>query len=161
MGRSMPPKPFSYLPDPRLNWEEKLLLQLEVAGQIRTKKEKHSLKTKAHAIHLCFFHANLHHHTDRWSRKSSCCALCFLLWGCAVLCLPKPPPHHTPKLTATKVAGAVRGAWKHTGVVVSHDPKGAEQQTFVSSEGINQAFLSSEDINQALFRDVGYGGRCL
>ncbi|KAF3952551.1 hypothetical protein CMV_021905 [Castanea mollissima] len=34
MGRSMPPKPFSYLPDPRLNWEEKLLLQLEVAGQI-------------------------------------------------------------------------------------------------------------------------------
>nr|POE52370.1 hypothetical protein CFP56_66431 [Quercus suber] len=39
------------------------------------------------------------------------------------LCLPKPPPHHTPKLTATEVAGAVRGAWKHTGAAVSHDPK--------------------------------------
>ncbi|KAK7851897.1 hypothetical protein CFP56_040750, partial [Quercus suber] len=38
---------------------------------------------------------------------------------------------------------------------------GAEQQTFVSSEGINQALLSSKDINQALFRDVSYGGRCL
>ncbi|KAF3962695.1 hypothetical protein CMV_012825 [Castanea mollissima] len=75
--------------------------------------------------------------------------------------LPKPPPHHTPKLTTTEVAGAVRGAWKHTGAAVSHDPKAAEQQTFVSSEGINQALLSSEDINQALFRDVGYGGRCL
>nr|POE81077.1 hypothetical protein CFP56_69895 [Quercus suber] len=33
MGRSMP-KPFSYLPDPRLNREEKLLLPLKVAGQI-------------------------------------------------------------------------------------------------------------------------------
>ncbi|KAK7846319.1 hypothetical protein CFP56_008109 [Quercus suber] len=37
--------------------------------------------------------------------------------------LPKPPPHHTPKLTATEVSGAVRGAWKHTGAAVSHDPK--------------------------------------
>ena len=27
-------------------------------------------------------------------RKSSRRALCFLLWGCAVLCLPKIPPHH-------------------------------------------------------------------
>uniref|UniRef100_A0A7N2LLA8 Uncharacterized protein n=1 Tax=Quercus lobata TaxID=97700 RepID=A0A7N2LLA8_QUELO len=39
------------------------------------------------------------------------------------LCLPKPPPHHTPKLTATEFAGAVRGAWKHTGAAMSHDPK--------------------------------------
>ncbi|KAL0009901.1 hypothetical protein SO802_005009 [Lithocarpus litseifolius] len=27
-------------------------------------------------------------------------------------------------LTATEVARAVRGAWKHTGATVSHDPKG-------------------------------------
>ena len=27
-------------------------------------------------------------------RKSSRRALCFHLWGCAVLCLPKIPPHH-------------------------------------------------------------------
>ena len=61
------------------------------------------------------FHCFLHHrHTDRRSRKSS---------RRAVLCLPKPPPHHTPKLTAIEVAGAVRGAWKHTGAAVSHDPK--------------------------------------
>ena len=39
------------------------------------------------------------------------------------LCLPKPPPHHTPKLTAKEVVGIVRGAWKHTGAAVSHDPK--------------------------------------
>ena len=39
------------------------------------------------------------------------------------LCLPKPPPHHTQKLTATEVVGAVRGAWKHTGAAMSHDPK--------------------------------------
>ena len=38
------------------------------------------------------------------------------------LCLPKPPPHHTPKLTATEFAKAVHGAWKQTGAVVSHDP---------------------------------------
>uniref|UniRef100_A0A7N2LSI5 Uncharacterized protein n=1 Tax=Quercus lobata TaxID=97700 RepID=A0A7N2LSI5_QUELO len=50
-------------------------------------------------------------------------ALCFLLWGCAVLCLPKPPLHHTPELTATEFAGAVHGAWKQTGAAVSHDPK--------------------------------------
>ena len=66
----------------------------------RTKKENQ-----------CFLH---HRHTDRRSRKSS---------RRAVLCLPKPPPHHTPKLTATGVAGAVRGAWKHTGAAVSNDPK--------------------------------------
>ena len=39
------------------------------------------------------------------------------------LCLPKPPPHHTPKLTAIEVVRAVRGAWKHTGATVSHNPK--------------------------------------
>ncbi|KAK9992891.1 hypothetical protein SO802_022594 [Lithocarpus litseifolius] len=32
-------------------------------------------------------------------------------------------PHHTPELTATEFAGAVRGAWKQTGAAVSHDPK--------------------------------------
>ena len=57
-----------------------------------------------------------------WRRKSSRRALCFLLWGYAVLCLPKPP-HHTPKLTAREVAEAVHGAWKHTGAAVSHDLK--------------------------------------
>ncbi|KAK7830816.1 hypothetical protein CFP56_027922 [Quercus suber] len=75
------------------------------------------------------FTLNLHHrHTDRQSRmrrrrKSSCHALCFLLWDCAVLCLPKPPPHHTPNLTTIEFAGAVCGAWKQTGAAVSHDPK--------------------------------------
>nr|POF14488.1 putative lrr receptor-like serine/threonine-protein kinase [Quercus suber] len=59
-------------------------------------------------------------------RKSSRHALCFLLWGCAILCLPKPPPHHIPKLTATEFVGAVRGAWKQTGAAVSHDPKAKE-----------------------------------
>ncbi|KAF3956649.1 hypothetical protein CMV_018245 [Castanea mollissima] len=62
--------------------------------------------------------------------------------------------HTTHRITPPQVARAVRGAFKHTRAA------GAEQQTFVSSEGINQALLSSEDINQALFRDVGYGGRC-
>ena len=38
------------------------------------------------------------------------------------LYLPKPPPHHTPKLTATEFAKAMHGAWKQTGAVVSHDP---------------------------------------
>ncbi|XP_050281763.1 uncharacterized protein LOC126722664 [Quercus robur] len=47
-----------------------------------------------------------------------------IAWGCAVLCLPKPPPHHTPELTATEFAGAVRGAWKQTGAAVSQRPKG-------------------------------------
>ncbi|KAF3956650.1 hypothetical protein CMV_018245 [Castanea mollissima] len=68
--------------------------------------------------------------------------------------------HTTHRITPPQVARAVRGAFKHTRAAVSYDPTGAEQQTFVSSEGINQALLSSEDINQALFRDVGYGGRC-
>nr|POF14487.1 hypothetical protein CFP56_15366 [Quercus suber] len=56
-------------------------------------------------------------------RKSPRHALYFLLWGCAVLCLPKPPPHHTLKLTTTEFVGVVRGAWKQTGAAVSHDPK--------------------------------------
>ncbi|KAF3956459.1 hypothetical protein CMV_018406 [Castanea mollissima] len=56
-------------------------------------------------------------------RRSSRRALCFLLWGCAVLCLPKPPPHHTPELSSTEFAGAVRRAWKQTRAAVNHDPK--------------------------------------
>ena len=32
----------------------------------------------------------------------------------SMLCLPKPPPHHTSKLTTTEVARAVCGACKHT-----------------------------------------------
>ena len=57
-----------------------------------------------------------------WRRKSSRRAHWFLFWGCAVLCLPKPPPHHTPSHTATQVTGAVRGACKHTGATASYDP---------------------------------------
>ncbi|KAM4086544.1 hypothetical protein ACJW30_10G109600 [Castanea mollissima] len=35
-----------------------------------------------------------------------------------------------PKLTATEVAGAVRGAWKHAGAAVSHDRKVPFQQVY-------------------------------
>ena len=53
-----------------------------------------------------------------WRRTSSRRAHWFLFWGCAVLCLPKPPSHHTPNHTATQVTGAVRGACKHTGATI-------------------------------------------
>ena len=94
-------------------------------------KKQYDLKKKEFTLTAssASFMSNLHHHhIDCWSRtrrrkKSSRRALCFLLWGCVVLCLPKPPPHHIPELTTTEFARAVHGAWKQTGAAMSHNPK--------------------------------------
>nr|POE46394.1 hypothetical protein CFP56_71793 [Quercus suber] len=76
----------------------------------------HTILTPFTSASSASFTPNLHHrHTDRRSRKSS---------RRAVLCLPKPPLHHTPKLTAIEVAGVVRGAWKHTGAAVTTIQRG-------------------------------------
>ena len=48
--------------------------------------------------------------------------LFFLLWGYAVLCLPEPPPYHTPNHIATQVDRAVRETCKHIGAAMSYDP---------------------------------------
>ena len=64
--------------------------------------------------------------TKKRKEKNSPPHSCFfrlLKVASSILCLPEPPPHHTPKLTATQVAGAVRGACKHTGTAVSHDQR--------------------------------------
>ncbi|XP_065621143.1 uncharacterized protein LOC136063989 [Quercus suber] len=78
-------------------------------------------------------------------RKSSRHALCFLLWGCAVLYLPKLPPHHTPKLTATKFVGVVCGAWKQTEAAMSHDPKFSLSLPQGGREAISKNLILHED----------------
>nr|POE62167.1 hypothetical protein CFP56_66652 [Quercus suber] len=114
-------------------------------NRLQTKRRKQpSPQTKAHALtsaSSASFTLNLHHrHTDRRSRKSSRHAL-FFLWGCVILCLPKPQPHHTQELTATELAGAVCGAWKQTGVAVSHDPK--EKNLAFTGQKFNLSFEKS------------------
>ena len=74
------------------------------------------------------FTPNLHHRlTDCRSRtilRKKEFLLCPLHppLGCAVLCLPKPPPHHTPEQNDFKEEEFTE-AWKQTGVAMSHNPK--------------------------------------
>ena len=94
---------------------------------IDSKQNEERNLAKAHAF-TSSFTPNLHHrHTDHRSRTisrkkefSSCPLLPPL--GCAVFCLPKPPPHHTLESNNFEEEEFV-GAWKQIGAAVSHDPK--------------------------------------
>ena len=75
---------------------------LKKQNDYKKKKKKkvhaHSL-CFLHAVHLCFLHAHRSPEQNDFEEErvlavpSTSSNLCFLLWGCAILCLPEPPPH--------------------------------------------------------------------
>nr|XP_023908042.1 uncharacterized protein LOC112019757 [Quercus suber]POF16225.1 hypothetical protein CFP56_47841 [Quercus suber] len=98
------------------------------------KETQPSEKSSSHLTSASFTPSLHHRHTDCRSRTiSKKIEFSPSPLGCVVLCLPKPPPHHTPELTATEFAGAVRGAWKQTGAAVSHAPKAGALEKIVNA----------------------------